>query len=769
MSNSKEEIDFENEVRRIARAKWPSAKYSGAQLLDGRERDGVFETDESINFVEATVSAGTGKALEDSKKMHSSIVDFNKKGHLKAAIGWFVTKNEPTADQRRVVQDIGKGQIRAISFAQFQQSIVDVRAYLAARENHAFGSVRDFIEEKKKTPSVEFVDIGLKDVAGGPSMTAKEIAVALESGERFVLVGQYGAGKSMTLRQIHILLQENYKKGKSPKFPVYINLREHSGQRNAVEIIERHARGIGFDSTASLIRAWRAGFAILLIDGFDEVTSLGVQGSWKKLKDLRVRSLEGARHLVKDSPGIGIAISGRSHYFENEAELRSALGVRDAKVLAIDEFTGDQIAAFLAKFPGKIFKDALPEWIPTRPLLLGYLASKNLLEEVSGETGAPDSVEGWDYLLGRIYNREEQIESNLDGPTLRRILERAASIARATADQLGPISRANLFAAFNEVCGYEPDDQAVLALQRLPGLAIYLAEDESRCFIDSELANVCSGRELQRFIESPFTVVKESLWLDSMNRCDHALGRAGVQLVSRRLGDHADARGLLRQVVAFLNKRTDLRCMRGDISGVFIAANVEVDVPLTVSEVNFSDDIIELDATTVNLQQLVFDTCYFKGITLEQGANSVKWPHFQECIVERVYGRVSQADIPVDKFSEGCVFEKFDRADTSDAIRSGSLNIAVKVLIIALKKLFEQSGSGRKEGAFYRGVSDEERRYVPDILKLLKKHQFATDDTSRDGTIWLPFRKSRESAAQIINAPSECGLAIVDDARALIR
>jgi hypothetical protein len=54
--------DFENEVRRIARAKWPAAQFSGAQMLDGRERDGIFEAEESINFVEATVSGGAGKA-----------------------------------------------------------------------------------------------------------------------------------------------------------------------------------------------------------------------------------------------------------------------------------------------------------------------------------------------------------------------------------------------------------------------------------------------------------------------------------------------------------------------------------------------------------------------------------------------------------------------------------------------------------------------------------------------------------------------------------
>lgn len=63
MSPQEQQADFENEVRRIARAKWPAARYSGASMLDGRERDGIFETEDSINFVEATVSGKQANAV----------------------------------------------------------------------------------------------------------------------------------------------------------------------------------------------------------------------------------------------------------------------------------------------------------------------------------------------------------------------------------------------------------------------------------------------------------------------------------------------------------------------------------------------------------------------------------------------------------------------------------------------------------------------------------------------------------------------------------
>ena len=55
---------FENEVRRIARARWPEAQYSGAAKVAGRERDGIFETEEVIHFIEVTTSRKEDKAKE---------------------------------------------------------------------------------------------------------------------------------------------------------------------------------------------------------------------------------------------------------------------------------------------------------------------------------------------------------------------------------------------------------------------------------------------------------------------------------------------------------------------------------------------------------------------------------------------------------------------------------------------------------------------------------------------------------------------------------
>lgn len=753
--------DFENEVRRLARAKWPSAQYSGAQMLEGRERDGVFETEDSINFIEATVSAGTGKAREDTRKIFKAIVEYNKLSSMKVAVGWFVTKKEPTAEQRKEVLESGKGQVKAVSFSQFQQSLIDVRGYLAARNNHIFGSVQDFSSSSKE-PSIPFIEIGLS--TGEKTLFIEEIENRLLDGERFAVVGQYGAGKSMTLRELFLRLTQKYIRGHTAKFPVYINLREHSGQRDPVELLERHARSIGFDSPSSLIRAWRAGFVILLADGFDEIASLGVQGTWKKLKDLRTRSLEGIRQLIRESQDSGVIVSGRSHYFENEKELSNALGLKNSTLLTVDEFTEPQMKQFLAAFSEHGESVSFPDWLPTRPLLLGYLASRRLLSELNDTDNAPDVVDGWDYLLGRIYDREEKIETNLDGATLRRILERSATLARMSEDGLGPITRSNLFSAFTEVCGYEPDEQGILAIQRLPGLGIYRAEDESRCFVDKELAAVCNGRELLRFFESPYDVVREQIWVDVMNVCDRPIHEIGLELAHRRLKNQTDVRGSVRQAVAFLNSREDLSCVRGDVASFIIEGDVPLDVSFQVKEINFSDYTLDLHPERFDLSNLYFSHCLFDRVSVSPEVDSTNLPMFDHCMFQLIVGRVSEEDLPTDKFFPSCDFLSFDATGTSGAIRGAQMSTAQKVLLITLRKLFVQSFSGRAESALYRGLDVDERRYVPDILKLLKRHDLVSDYSKGDGVIWLPARKALERVKKILTAPAECGEQVVKDA-----
>ena len=134
--------DFENEVRRIARLLWPAAEFAGAAMVDGREFDGIFDTEDCRHIVEATTSRRKDKAEDDLKKLAQLVRRHGSRTATRAVRGWFVTAEEPTADQRQVANKY-RDVIYTLSFAQFQSRLMDSRGYLNLRDKCAFGSVRD--------------------------------------------------------------------------------------------------------------------------------------------------------------------------------------------------------------------------------------------------------------------------------------------------------------------------------------------------------------------------------------------------------------------------------------------------------------------------------------------------------------------------------------------------------------------------------------------------------------------------------------------------
>ena len=124
------DTEFENEVRDIARHLWPSAAFSGAAKVGGRERDGVFITDEMVHLIECTTSPRKDKAVQDTQKLESLSRSMQRQYPTKGVKGYFITLEEPTAEQREVVRNIGRGYVVTLSFSQFRAQMIDARSYL---------------------------------------------------------------------------------------------------------------------------------------------------------------------------------------------------------------------------------------------------------------------------------------------------------------------------------------------------------------------------------------------------------------------------------------------------------------------------------------------------------------------------------------------------------------------------------------------------------------------------------------------------------------
>ena len=184
------------------------------------------------------------KLCKTFKKLTSLARKLPSKIQYKAVKCWFVTRTEPTADQREVANK-HHGLVNALSFTQFQSRLIDAASYLNLRDNYAFGSVRDPATGSAQSP-IEYVPLDLMQIGPTKLWSVTEIRDAILNGDRFVVFGDYGAGKSMTLRELYRTLRRAYFKQRTPEFPLYINLRDHFGQTNPAEVLERHGRNLGF-------------------------------------------------------------------------------------------------------------------------------------------------------------------------------------------------------------------------------------------------------------------------------------------------------------------------------------------------------------------------------------------------------------------------------------------------------------------------------------------------------------------------------------------
>jgi NACHT domain len=755
----RENEKFEDEARRIARQLWPAAEFAGAKKVDGRERDGVFETEECIHLLEATVSRTKAKAEEDVKKLVALATNVRKHSTTKAVRCWFITRDEPTADQRKVAEK-HRDLVNTLSFSQFQARLVDARAYLNAREDCTFGSVRDPVTGKG-SPTVDYIEIQLSDRGRASVRSPRELRDDLLNGKRIVILGDYGAGKSMTMRFLYRGLRSAYQSGKTSRFPVYVNLRDHYGQTEPSEVLERHARTIGFGATSHLVRAWRAGYVHLLLDGFDEVTTINIQGLWRRLQDNRYRAMEAVRRLLREHPaGAGLALSGRAHFFDSDRERRNALGLDGSfSEYSLTEFSDDQIKEYIEKSG---FAGVVPQWLPSRPLLVAYLAARGLLPEIAksqGGEGSLDPADGWDFLLDKIASREAEIEAGIDGATVRRILERLATKARAFQGGLGPLARDAVTSAFQEICGYAPEERGMVLLQRLPGLGIDRGEEDTRSFVDEDFVDACRAGDVLDFISNPYST--DAPFITNM---ECGIGTLALAIVAKKSEQRRFATGKLNAAIS--RARTNAP---GYLLADLIRCAFETSTP--VGETTFLKDFLlpelELTASLADVSRVEFQDCFFTRVGIDADANESNLPRFRNCYIGTLEGRLSANDLPVGRFEE-CIIEEFSAdSDTTNAVLSLDLPLGVRVLITVLKKLYERRGSGRRENALFRGLDHRSKRVVMDVLRLLQREQVAACCKRGTDTIWLPDRPSRKRVGRIIASPTAGNDPLITAARAL--
>jgi hypothetical protein len=401
-----------------------------------------------------------------------------------------------------------------------------------------------------------------------------------------------------------------------------------------------------------------------------------------------------------------------------------------------------QIADYLRRYN---YVREVPSWLPARPLLVGYLAARGALRDADISL-AP--APGWNELLSRISSREAEIEAGIDAETVRRLIERLASIARGTVDGLGPLTPEEMVAAFTSVCGFAPDDRGAVLLQRLPGLGAQEAEDGSRRFMDKDFAEAARAGDVFRYIERPFEITYDvTSWQSSLEDL-------GTQIVAFRCESDGHTEKKLQAALEHASSASIGNALMADIVLVLNSLGAGY----AGKRVFISDVVVhhlDLNEYSAGFQGVEFQDVLFAVLELSSEVISENLPSFVRCYFAYVIGKTRMSELDSSRFRDCEVDEFEDAAHTTKAILGLDLPLGARVLLTSLKKLYAQRGSGRRESALLRGLDHRAQRLVPDVLVLLRQEGFAESAKMRGYTVWLPTRheKARQRAFRMLAEP----------------
>lgn len=744
--------DFESRGLKLARALHDPTSTRGAVMFNGRERDGLFVDQESIHAYEFTTESKKLKAEKDGAKLAELLSALLSKSEhrYKTGTGWFVTKNEPTAEQRTAIDRISRNsgqKIHAVSIAVLYSRICDSAAYLQRRDNAPFGSVEYSLDSRVSNIRVDVSLASKSDEKIG----VKEFCSRLAAGQRALVVGDFGVGKSHALREVYrVLKKEHYRHGNRDPFPVHINLRECAGLKSPSEILRRHAADVGFDDPDGLISAWRAGSCVLLLDGFDEVVPVRWLGGVSDLKSVRFQALAPIRRLVSEMPvGSGIVVAGRAHYFSTEDELVQALGFRAIEKFEIDDFDEEQLRSFLEQ-SGVDWK--MPYWVPMKPLFLGYLVSLGG-ESVSSIFQISDRARGWRTFLDEVCNRESRMFTAVRPEVIKSLISRVATLARARSEVMGPVSMEMLRDAFAAVNGRQPDEEGIQLLQRLPGLAITPVSgiNEERIFVDRDLAETGYGEELANYVFGPHAADSP---LNSEATWSNACEGLAVEVAADLLSDNSVSAGSVISALYHRQGSGNYDAVTADLIEVtkdLASGDERMASSVLVSGVYFERFEVEDSriGSAVTYQDCLIDHMDLSGI--DPGCYI---PEFRDTVIGFMDGVAAIPDWASTYFHD-CEIGEFSLATrTSSGIMQLEIDKDSKIALTVLKKVYLQRGAGRKEGALVRGLDPADRPRVSDVVATLVAKDWLSKVSAGRATIYAPVPFMRGAAIRALESPS---------------
>ena len=752
-------MSFEADVRRVAEAVWnlnpgtcQPMHYENDPVI--KELDGIARLRDITHLLMVTTSTKLYKAESDVKKLNAAETIERKK--VPAVSKWLVTESQLDAQH---IEHAKKSNVTVLTFEQFQRRFFDSYKYISLRDCASFGSARDPYTDSISIADDAYVPLPMAVTFDSTSQLKErlnrsihlsELCDLILQGHIIVLLAPFGSGKSLTTREIFREISKRHRANQTSSTPFVLNLREHWGEDYSDEILDRHARTIGYTPREDIVIAWRAGLACLLLDGFDELASQSVIRTDDKnfMRDARRRALQGVRDFTNKIPAnAGVFMCGRDHYFDTVPELASSLGIAGKKylVVTLDEFTEEGAQEFLRR---NNISAPLPDWLPRKPLILSYLLRQKLYEEILSIDSSKGFGFAWDSFLDRICEREAALEGSVMNPqSLRAVLERIADSVRSKTSGTGPITGNDLSEAYNLETGQAAGEGVLAQLQRLPGLTQRDSEPGSRSFVDVDMLGALQGGAFaKQVLGNLHTDNRVSL----SELSDNAIAMATYLLLKSSSKPETVA-SVADRIYRSAKFERGAHQFLADCVMVAVNMAVYLDIPL----LDFRGIVVEsasvgrIDLNEISIAGVEFRNCIIREIALgsKQVDGGIK---FNGCLITKVAGIANESVLPGNIIGADCEISEFDNMATNNAVLKLDIPPQLKALLTILRKLYKQSGGGRKLDAFTRGITQTEvQKYIEPVLHVLEQHQFINIYNK----VVHPVRKKGSRVEEILNSP----------------
>ena len=717
---------FEDDVRRTAEAVWNldpgdcQAKWYNSPPL--YELDGIARLPEITHLLMITTSGRLDKVRGDVKKLG---VAENKERKSRRGIPvqkWLITQRQLEAEQTSVAE---KANVSPLTHAQFQRRFFDGFDYFGKRKRAAFGSARNLRDGSITIPDDEYVSLPMDaqrvPMLGDPqdmgSIDVQEIADLLKQGSTVVLLGPFGAGKSLTTREVFLALGRDHSTDARVSLtPIALNCREHWGAILGYEILERHAQSIGFQPRHHLTVAWRAGMVYLLLDGFDELAAQTISTPTNRnfMRQARHEALKAVRDLVGKAPaGTGVLLCGRDHYFDNPHELAHSLGVanREFVTVRLGEFTEEQAASFLRR---RGTSESLPDWLPRKPLILGYLAHQDLLDHVLDIDASQGFGYAWDSFLTLVCKREAEHGAAMEDRAIRRVLEALACRVRESSTGTRPITGPDLAEVYQSQIGDVAGEAVLMQLQRLPGLTARDQDPMARSFVDSDMLAALQGGAVATAVMENSATLAGRKWASGLTR-------DGVRMAAHMLRKEGYAASTVLAAAKLFSRDSDAALVGqlvGDCAAIVLELSSDDEIVDCQNLVVEAVHLHAVDLEERSILRLAIHDCIIDTVNVGRALTKSSLL-FEECVIGRVTGVAAQDSLPPENF-RNCHFDEFDDASTNAAVLKLKIPAGQKVLLTILRKLYLQAGGGRRLGALKRGLPGHMKHLVDQVVGVLK-------------------------------------------------